>query len=217
MFKSKVKTSEIINNANMSVVMASYLGEYEGAAKNRINKFHRAVDSFISQPYQHKELIIVSDGCEVTEKIVEENYLSNKQVELIKLPKQELFSGNVRDAGLRAASGDIICYLDTDDYFGNSHLSMIASNLGERDWVYYNDVIRFSNNKFVTKDVRLELGAIGTSSIAHRNLSDISWKGCDGYNHDWTLVQKLIKDHPSHGKIFGCAYYICHVPNQVDS
>ena len=43
----------------VSVVMASFLGEYSGAAKNRDKKFLRAVKSFKNQTYDNKELIIV--------------------------------------------------------------------------------------------------------------------------------------------------------------
>ena len=42
--------------------MASYLGDYEGAAKDRDSKFIRAVDSYIKQNIKDVELIIVADG-----------------------------------------------------------------------------------------------------------------------------------------------------------
>ena len=49
-----------------SVIMASYLGNYPGCANNREAKFIRSVKSFLNQSYDNKELIIVSDGCEIT-------------------------------------------------------------------------------------------------------------------------------------------------------
>ena len=46
----------------ISVVMASYLGEYKSAAKNRDIKIRRAVESVLSQTVP-VELVVVADGC----------------------------------------------------------------------------------------------------------------------------------------------------------
>ena len=53
----------------VSVVMASYLGEYPGRTSNPEPKFIRAVKSFLSQTYENKELIICADGCDRTVEI----------------------------------------------------------------------------------------------------------------------------------------------------
>jgi len=52
-----------MKNLKVTVIMASYLQDYSGSAKNREKKFIRAVKSFKNQTYENKELIIVSDGC----------------------------------------------------------------------------------------------------------------------------------------------------------
>jgi glycosyltransferase involved in cell wall biosynthesis len=52
-----------------SVIMASFLGDYPNAASNRDKKLIRAVNSFINQSYENKELVIVSDGCTKTYEI----------------------------------------------------------------------------------------------------------------------------------------------------
>ena len=54
----------------ISVVMASFLGEYEGCASDRENKFIRAVRSFLGNKYENKELVIVGDCCSITENIL---------------------------------------------------------------------------------------------------------------------------------------------------
>lgn len=93
--------------------MASYLEKYEGSSSNREEKFIRSVDSFLSQDHQSKELIVISDGCQKTIDILRSKYANEGDINLVKLPKQPLFSGMVRQQGLLKADGDIISYLDS--------------------------------------------------------------------------------------------------------
>jgi len=201
----------------ISVIMPSYLGAYEGAASNREMKFERAVTSFLQQSYQDKELIIVSDGCEITNNLVRSRF-THDGIKLITIEKQIMFSGSVRDAGLKAATGDVITYLDTDDYYGNNlHLDFIYNAFlnPNTDWVYFDDIIRWNPHVTSTREVSLESGRIGTSNIAHRKFDDLSWEKLDGYGHDWYFILRLIKKY-RHQKISGTSYTVCHIPNVVD-
>ena len=209
----------------ISVLMPVFLGDYPFAATEREAKFKRAVDSFIAQEYQEKELLIVSDGCERTI-ICAAQYTFHPNIKIHQIPKQELFSGVVRNTALFYATGDIICYLDADDILGKGHLQAIANGFNSNPdaaWIYFDDYIiyRFNpqNREVLSKAKRvvsLEGGIIGTSSIAHRKLPEYSWAFCDGYGHDWTFIQKLINSGKAHTKIDGCEYYVCHIPNSVD-
>jgi glycosyltransferase involved in cell wall biosynthesis len=187
--------------------MPSFLGEYRFGAKDRIPKFHRAINSFLKQNYDNKELIVVSDGCEITSREIL-NYKDNSQIKHSYISKQELFSGLVREEGLKNATGDIICYLDSDDMLGDNHL--LAINTGfvhhEVDWVYFDDSVLYALH-----------GKIGTSSIAHKRQCDINWLGCHGYGHDWTFIKKLIDSGKSRAKIYNTKYFVCHIPNGVDN
>jgi glycosyltransferase involved in cell wall biosynthesis len=212
---------------SISVIMASYLSDYEGSANNREQKFFRAVDSFLKQTHRDKQLIIVSDGCEKTNLLHKTKYQHHENIILVEIPKQPLFSGNVRQAGLEKATGRISCYLDTDDFLGYNHLSNISTCFGERDdldWAYFNDFIwkgEKENPNYIPKLVSLEHTSIGTSSIAHltklqNKKIKVSWNGCDGYGHDFLFVQSLMKNFTRYKKIHGCSYYICHIPNLLD-
>lgn len=200
----------------ISVIMPSYLGNYDGAAKNREQKFVRAVNSFLSQSYPNKELIIISDGCDKTVEIVSKSY-QHDCISILHLPKQPPFSGNVREMGLRNAIGNFICYLDTDDYFSQSnHLSSIVSGMQNgNDLVYFDDDVRWNEHVSSKRNVTLQKGCIGTSNIAHINSDDISWFRMDGYGHDWTFISKLL-EKKSPIKIEGTSYTVCHIPNVVD-
>lgn len=207
-------------NPFVSVVMASYLGQYDGCASNREEKFIRAVKSFLTQTYKDCQLIIVSDGCDKTVELVKKHFNDDSRISLIAIDKQPIFSGNVRQQGLDAAKGDLICYLDIDDIMGKNHLKNIISQFDtdKYDFVYYNDILNDAGNRrAVTKAVSLTHGSVGTSSICHKKTNLISWSGCDGYGHDWIFVEKMIKKGMRHTKIYGAEYFICHVPGHFDS
>lgn len=201
----------------ISVVMPSYLGSYRGAASNRITKFCRAVDSVIRQTWFNWELIIVSDGCIDTVKLYEQLYKKNDRIKLVELNKQPLFSGTVRQAGVQRCTGDWICFLDTDDRFGIGHLENMSLTLSDPNkenlkWVYFNDYVQTDKEHSQMREVVLKEKRIGTSNIAIKNKIGASWDGCDGYGHDWTFISKLIKNYPEYAKIYGCAYYVYHLP-----
>ncbi len=206
--------------------MPSHLSDYYGCATDRITKFHRAVESFLSQTYNNTELIIISDGCLITNEEVSLRYKYNDNIKLIPIEKQPIFSGNVRNIGCGVATGEILAYLDTDDIILANHLDVIVNSFNENkeiDWVYFDDsvVYRFhpTRNEMLVTDVRiteLEKGMIGTSSIAHKKMQDINWLDCDGYGHDWTFIKKLIDSGKPYIKIKGCQYYVCHIPQSVD-
>lgn len=217
LFKKKpiptVKDKRNTTDLKISVVMPVYLGEYDGCANNREERFKLAVTSFLNRKYDNCELIIISDGCDIAENICKKFSLSNGIV-FEKIDKQPLFSGNVRAKGVEMATGDVICYLDSDDLLGENHLTTIANAFTDEklDWVYYNDMV-YQPTKPISRNVELVLGSVGTSAIAHRKDCIATWKGCDNYNHDWLFIQQLIKHNPNYKKIYGAEYLVCHIPN----
>jgi cellulose synthase/poly-beta-1,6-N-acetylglucosamine synthase-like glycosyltransferase len=203
----------------VSVIMPVFLGDYEGGAKDRLSKFRRAINSFVDNDYTNKELIIVGDNCKLAEEILlEEIYDYNFDIRFINMPKkQKIFSGKLRTKGIELAKGEYIMYLDSDDILGAQHISNVVGQMKSNnlDWCYSNDYIMMPNG-LVPKDVELEHGRIGTSSIAHINRPKLNWRFCNGYGHDWKFIKKLIKFSDNYAKVYGSSYIICHIPNQVD-
>lgn len=197
----------------ISVIMPSFLDPYAGSASNRERKFIRSVDSFLKNGYIDKELLIVSDGDKKTSKLYKDNYSDRYNVRLIEIEKQPLFSGNVRQAGIDASIGDVVAFLDSDDYLSMTHLGAIAMGFKEYeyDWVYYNDYIFNNSKRFALRNVTLAHGTAGTSCIAYKKSLSVDWKGCDGYGHDWLFIKKLMEKSNNFGKIYGCGYHVCHL------
>lgn len=191
-----------------SVVVASYLGYYTGAALHRREKFYRAIDSVLNQSFKDYEIIIVSDGCEMTNRAVQLAYL-RPEVKLVKLPKQRIWSAKVRNAGIAAATGKYITYLDTDDKFGADHLKIIAEQITGFDWVWYDDYVMDNKYRPVLYERELVYGKCGTSNITHKRDIKIRWNDST-YRHDWKFIQQFFPIPTK--KITAPEYIVCHVP-----
>lgn len=203
-------------NPKVSVIMASYLLPYPGSRSNPDKKFLRAVNSFKKQTYQNKELIIVSDGCPLTVELYNQYYANDENIGLVQIPKQPLYSGEMRNAGLKFAKGDIISYLDTDDILGSNHLQIIVDGFDsdKYDWVFYNDLMLLDNTfkKFHLRIVEPRWASIGTSSISHKNLENVIWP--TGYGHDLLFALKLASLGLKFKKLNkNSEYIVCHYYN----
>jgi glycosyltransferase involved in cell wall biosynthesis len=114
----------------ISVIMPSFLGEYSGSRKNPEDKFKRAIQSFKNQSHNKKELIIISDGCEITNEIYEKNYSNDPVITIVKVEKRkEKWPGELREVGRSISKYNWITYLDTDDYILKDHLEIISKNI----------------------------------------------------------------------------------------
>jgi glycosyltransferase involved in cell wall biosynthesis len=90
----------------VSVILTTYNGETRGFLSE-------AIESVLHQTYKDFELIMVDDGStDNTQKLCEE-YLSDTRVKYINQVNRGVSSA--RNTGIRASSGDYICFLDDDD------------------------------------------------------------------------------------------------------
>ena len=198
-----------------SIIIPSSLAPRKHSATDLDYKLIRAVTSALNQDYGFKQIIIVSDGCELTNEIILEQYTANTfneaEFKLIKIQKQPPFSGNARNAGIEAATGDIICYLDSDDILGPDHVSTIVKNF-KGSWVWFNDMV-WNRDKFIERECSLKLGFCGTSNIAHRRDVSSRWLSVNKYGYDdWNFIQELKKECPDGVKIETPSYIVCHIP-----
>jgi len=199
--------------------MPSFLGEYAGCAKDRDDKFIRAVESYMAQDYRDKFMVVVADGCSRTSEIllsVFKDRVMENNIYLIELEKQSHLSGTVRQVGVNFAAidlcADVITYLDTDDYLLPTHLSAIYGSFKlnrDCEWIWYNDRLKQGNK---VRTALFQKSKIGTSNIAHKGSVPIVWG--DGYAHDWQAIVS-IKGYKNM-KVKLDSYVVCHIPNQFD-
>lgn len=199
-----------------SIVIQSFLGDYKGAAKERDIKILRAIDSCLNQIFKDFQVIVVADGCEKTFDIIEKHYDGNDIVDCYLITKQNLWSGNARNFGVKKASGDYVCYLDIDDYLGNNHLQIISDQLKDFDWVYFNDTILDTRGRFTERKAMIDHKfQNGTSNICHKRKLNVKWNGI-GYGYDdWSIVTDL-KKYNNFAKIETPEYIVCHLPQRLD-
>jgi glycosyltransferase involved in cell wall biosynthesis len=198
----------------ISVIMPVNLGHYKCDVTHNPDhsedRFKQAVLSFTHQSLSGNELIIISDGCDVAEAIYKEWFLYHPLIRFKKIPKQEDYSGEVRNTGLAMARGEIISYLDHDDVIGFNHIKIISDNFdtNQYDWVYYNDyLVDTVIAQKEERNVDPVFCSIGTSAITHRRDVDVKWG--TGYGHDWWMIEKYLLPL-RYTKIPTPEYYVCH-------
>jgi glycosyltransferase involved in cell wall biosynthesis len=198
----------------VSIICPSSLAKRKYQADNPEDKLIRAVTSVLMQDYDDKEVIIIADGCEETINIIQDHFYSGNlpcRLNAISIPKQLPFSGNVRNAGIEVATGDIICYLDADDYLGSDHVTTIVKHFTGQ-WVWFND-LTLVKDQFVERECSLKLGFCGTSNIAHSRDMKARWNAVNTYGKDdWGFIQNLQKECPDGVKIETPSYIVCHIP-----
>lgn len=101
---------------------------------NRIGTLPAAIDSALTQRHQNFELILVDDGSDDgSAEMVQSRYrreLETDKIVLLQLQKRQGVSA-ARNAGLEAARGRWIAYLDSDNKIRPNFLSLFASSITE--------------------------------------------------------------------------------------
>ena len=102
------------SNPCVSVIMATY---------NRSQYLKRSIPSFINQAYKNCELVVVDDGSEDdTFQVVNEFMKTNKNIRYLKHSHRK--NSLSKNAGIKAAAGKYIAFLDSDDEYKPDFLQM---------------------------------------------------------------------------------------------
>jgi glycosyltransferase involved in cell wall biosynthesis len=94
---------------------------------NRADRILRCLDSVFEQTYPQVEIIVVDDGS--TDNLAER--LEDIQAKIIYLHQANRGQGSARNAGIRAANGGWIAFLDSDDFWEAEKLEKQISGLRE--------------------------------------------------------------------------------------
>jgi glycosyltransferase involved in cell wall biosynthesis len=164
----------------------------------------RCVPSVLAQVYPRVEHIVVSDGPDPSFRkgpdplqhwpaflVVAYELLAYELPE----HKEGLKGSHVRQAGLKAASGEFIAYLDDDDAYRPEHLWQLVSRLLANAHLGFAYSQMYCHDPSGAGDVVFSdpprLGGIGSPMVVHRReiLETATW-GPDSATEDWDLVSK---------------------------
>jgi len=104
---------------------------YSTELNTRVKQFTDCVDSVIRQSYPNWELIIVDDHSrDDVPKIADDYAAKDERIKVIHFDEQKQ-RGAARNAGMKAASNDWICWLDSDDEYLKTYLEVLNSYMTE--------------------------------------------------------------------------------------
>lgn len=92
------------------------------------NYLVRCIDSILKQTFERFELILVNDGSTDDSLNICKRYLNlDKRIKLVSQANKGLSAA--RNTGLRYASGDYICFVDSDDFVEKNYLLLLLKNI----------------------------------------------------------------------------------------
>lgn len=125
----------MIDKIKISVIIPIYLVE---------RYLYECVESVQKQSYKEMEIILVDDGStDASSEICDELALRDKRIKVIH--KENGGLSDARNAGMQAAEGDYLIFLDGDDFWDDSEALM---RLVDRIRVTKADVLNFSYKKY---------------------------------------------------------------------
>lgn len=156
-----------------------------------------AIDSVLTQTYPAAEIIVVDDGStDGTPDLLRQRYGAEARVHLILKDNGGQLSAFV--AGVTAADGDVVCFLDADDAWEPDYLAQVASayaHVSSPDFVFANARIFGRRTGYFYDDHEdRDVGLSVLTTYFHR-----SWLGCVSSAISMRLMlARRVLDLPEH-------------------
>jgi glycosyltransferase involved in cell wall biosynthesis len=229
--------------------MQAYLGDYPGSRINSVDKFIRAVSSFKNQTYENIELIIVSDGCEIVHKTYMELFQSDPKIKYAFVDKKGIpnmyelvdgkkyYRGVPRQVGITLAEGDLITYMDSDDFLLSNHCELIVREFIKTpnldfytNAAWYDNVvaawpetpsmhatnhqelykIKGLDSEWVISAMKPGMLTMAPWLFIHKNVDDIKWRDTTETSEDVDFNTRFRKKYKVGIQINIPSYIRCH-------
>ena len=125
------------NNPLISVIIPSY---------NRGYCLKRCINSVLKQTYKNIECIIVDNySYDKTDKII--SNIKDSRLKLYKINNEGIIAKS-RNLGINYSKGEIIAFLDSDDWWMENKLQLcIEEIINGADFVYHNLEVKYPSSK----------------------------------------------------------------------
>ncbi|MEI7636303.1 MAG: glycosyltransferase family 2 protein [Syntrophus sp. (in: bacteria)] len=204
-----------MNELTFSVIIPTY---------NRQEPLRRSLQSLVAQTYKNFEVIVCDDGStDHTEEVVK-SFKNDLNIEYI---WEENWGGPARprNNGIRVASGEWICFLDSDDWWYSKKLETVERYLDtcDIDFVYHDlDIYTLKGKQFwrkirgrqFTKSIFIALlenlnGIANSSVVARKKIID----QVGGLSEDRSLI--AFEDYDLWLKISRVSEKFCYIPQTL--
>jgi glycosyltransferase involved in cell wall biosynthesis len=101
----------------------------------------QAIHSVLKQTYRNLELIVVNNGS--TDNSLE--VLDKYRNQIILIDQENLGQSGARNSGLSLAKGDLIAFLDADDFWEPNKLELQSELINDSTELVYSGIIQFSD------------------------------------------------------------------------
>lgn len=153
-------------------------------AKNAEKTIERAIVGIENQEYDNYEIIIVDDhSADCMSKIVRKKVETNSRIHYYESEGHGV--SDARNTGLKHASGDIICFCDSDDYYEKGVFRSVDLLMKDNVSIVAGDYYTVSQNK--KKQVKKSVPRLAFNWDMERFLNY-----CIA-NHCWELVTKFFR------------------------
>lgn len=107
------------------------------------------LDSVINQTYKNIEIIVVDD-CSSDNSVKIIKSINDKRIKLIRL-KHNVGVATARNKGIEIATGDYLCFLDSDDYWYLDKIEKQLKFIKDRSFIYSKYIYLRKNGKHIAK------------------------------------------------------------------
>lgn len=105
----------------------------------------KCLESIVNQTYKNLEIILINDGSTDNSEEVINLYLTRFQ-NIIYLKDTNHGQGHARNIGISYATGELITFIDSDDYVDVTMIEKLVNNIGDSD-VAVCDITKIDNNR----------------------------------------------------------------------